>query len=821
MTAPFSDEVPELLITHLEHLKKSAISVDVIKERGYRSALGKTPIRELGFAQAQQRAPGIIIPIHGPDGKNAGYLYRPDKPRMDGRRQRPIKYELPLNSSVRLDVPPRCRQHLGDPHKPLYFTEGIKKVDSLATAGVCAVGLIGVWGFRGKNAFGGTAILADFDYLALKGRTVYLAFDSDSATNPQVAGAVDRLTEHLNRKEAVVRVLHLPQGTGGEKVGVDDYLAQGHTIDELIKLEDNKALPPAGEQPPPERPPQTYVMDGGKTFWKKASNSGGYELVPLCNFTAKITEDIQKDNGLELTRVFKVAGEIYPGKEPPIVEVLASRFSSMNWVMDEWGGDAVITAGQMIKDRIREAIQVSSRNMLKKRIFTHTGWREIDGKRVFLIGAGSIGSADIETAMEPQLQRYSLPPPGGNLIEAFTASKDFLLIGNLEVTLPLWAAMYLAPLSEIIDPAFTLWYTGPSGAFKSTLTALALCHFGDFDENHLPASWRDTENLLEKLCFLAKDIPLIIDDWSPGMDPSRARELEGKAEHIIRAQGNRQGKGRMRADTSSRPNYIPRGVLITSGEQLPSGFSNTARIYSVPIEKEDVYTDLMATAEEKRTLYARSMAHYITWLQANYEKLKKDLPPMWNERRNKAQKSDIHPRLPGCVASLYAGLYAAVTFAVEKKAMDPSEGNTLLNDGWTIFTKLAAEQGRQVEQERPAVKFLRGLRAILEGGTAVLKDKNDISAFEAPPGKTLIGWEDYTEELILLIPELSYRAVYQHFASSGDSFTIKKDAVGQDLKRMGYTSIEGQPRATTFAWIGGRSKRVWPLKRKLLEESGE
>ena len=53
---PFSSEVPELLEHHLEHLKASAISVDVVRDRGYQSVLGKA------------RVPGILIPLHGPDG---------------------------------------------------------------------------------------------------------------------------------------------------------------------------------------------------------------------------------------------------------------------------------------------------------------------------------------------------------------------------------------------------------------------------------------------------------------------------------------------------------------------------------------------------------------------------------------------------------------------------------------------------------------------------------------------------------------------------------------------------------------------------------
>ena len=58
---PFSDEVPELLQMHLDHLKASAISIDIIRERGYNSVLGKTPLKEAGFAKAQQRAPGVLI----------------------------------------------------------------------------------------------------------------------------------------------------------------------------------------------------------------------------------------------------------------------------------------------------------------------------------------------------------------------------------------------------------------------------------------------------------------------------------------------------------------------------------------------------------------------------------------------------------------------------------------------------------------------------------------------------------------------------------------------------------------------------------------
>jgi len=151
----------------LGHLQASAISIDVIRERGYKSVLGKTALKEAGFSKAQRRVPGILIPLHGVDGSIIGHQYRPDHPREDTKRGRPIKYENPTGSSVRLDVPPRCKLMLGDPSVPIFFVEGIKKADALASLGACAVALAGVWNFKGRNPLGGTTILADFDFFEL------------------------------------------------------------------------------------------------------------------------------------------------------------------------------------------------------------------------------------------------------------------------------------------------------------------------------------------------------------------------------------------------------------------------------------------------------------------------------------------------------------------------------------------------------------------------------------------------------------------------------------------------------------------------------
>lgn len=254
----FSEAVPELLESHLGHLlKETGLDLDVVRERKYRSVTGKAELSRLGFASSQQRVPGLLIPLWGVDGKLAGYQLRPDNPRINSSGKA-IKYEMPAGSSNRLDCPPRCKIDLGNPKLPLWVTEGSKKADALATHGACAVSVTGVWGFKGKNEFGGTTFLADWDHIALKDRAIYLAFDSDVMTKEPVRQALTRLSTHLELRGGRVQAVILPQD-GEAKVGIDDFLLS-HTIEAAEKL----AADPQFQLPEDnERPVPGFVLSDG------------------------------------------------------------------------------------------------------------------------------------------------------------------------------------------------------------------------------------------------------------------------------------------------------------------------------------------------------------------------------------------------------------------------------------------------------------------------------------------------------------------------------------------------------------------------------
>lgn len=222
---------------HREQLDASAISQAIQIERGYQTISGLDEWREHGGAPISKSFAhiGLGFPVYRL-GQPEPYtwLLRPDTPRRI--KGRILKYEWPKGRSPCFDVLPRYREALANPHIPVWFTEGAKKADALASAygdAIVPININGVWGFRGQNAMGGKLVLPDIDEIAWNGRSVILAFDSDVARNSKVAAALQRLASLLiARGVANVQMLLLPQ-LDNQKIGVDDFLATGHTISQL------------------------------------------------------------------------------------------------------------------------------------------------------------------------------------------------------------------------------------------------------------------------------------------------------------------------------------------------------------------------------------------------------------------------------------------------------------------------------------------------------------------------------------------------------------------------------------------------------------
>src|SRR5262249_36527028 len=147
-----------LLPQHARLLRQSAIDPEIARERGYRSiSPGQEKLlRIFHFEDYQVHLPALVFTLRNPRGEVAGYMLRPDHPRL--RKKKPIKYEAAAGSKLCVDTPLRLTAPasgglppIKDPDVALFVTEGARKADSAVSIGLCCVSLNGVYGWRDRK----------------------------------------------------------------------------------------------------------------------------------------------------------------------------------------------------------------------------------------------------------------------------------------------------------------------------------------------------------------------------------------------------------------------------------------------------------------------------------------------------------------------------------------------------------------------------------------------------------------------------------------------------------------------------------------------
>src|SRR5215204_1631457 len=191
--------------------------------------------RALGFSK-QQAGAGWVAELISPTGEVFHQL-KPNQPRVDKKASqiKPIKYETAAGRSPHIGVHRSDLKRLQDVLVDLWVVEGAKKADCAGSRGRLTITLTGVWNWGKKRKkcggvkYGRPELLADWDFIPLEGRNVYIAFDADYREKRNVALAKMRLAERLTERGAHVYIISLP----GPEKGLDDFVVAGGDLDEL------------------------------------------------------------------------------------------------------------------------------------------------------------------------------------------------------------------------------------------------------------------------------------------------------------------------------------------------------------------------------------------------------------------------------------------------------------------------------------------------------------------------------------------------------------------------------------------------------------
>src|SRR5215208_5629429 len=599
---------------------------------------------------------------------------------------------------------------------------------------------------------------------------------------------------------ADVRIIYLPSGEGGAKQGVDDFLAAGNSVEDLLSL----ATTELREPPPDEDEDLTanvpYRAAPGGLIWDKPTQNGSVPI-PLTNFSARIVADVAEDDGAEVKRHFEI--EARSGERHARFDVPAPKFAGMAWATEHLGASAIVYPGFSLKDHARTAVQLLSEDIDERRVYTHTGWREVDGIWVYLHGDGAIGPEgvleDIEVRLNGELSRYRLPaPPVGEILKAAVRSSlRTWEVGPDRLVISQHAGAYRAAMAQT---DFSEHVTGPTGQGKSELASLFGQHFGaELDARHL-TSWESTENALEALAFALKDSLAIVDDFAPNGTSYDVQRWHKKADRFLRAKGNASGRARMAADLSMRTTKPPRALILSTGEDTPRGQSLRARMLVLEHSEGDVDWEKLTKCQRdaEAGLYTQAMSGFVSWFAARYDEVQRRMPDEAHDLRDEASRAGQHKRTPVIAADLGLGLRYFLNYARDAGAVGAEEYDALWERGWKAIREAAASQEAHQAVSEPAGRFIELLRSSISSGRAHIGStdgerpeenagalgwrKTDSEYEDWRPQGDRIGWVD--GEDLYLEPAASYR-VAQREVQGGEALTVGAQTLRKRLKEKG------------------------------------
>ncbi|MEN9938481.1 MAG: hypothetical protein RLZZ387_5060 [Chloroflexota bacterium] len=570
-----STSTARLTELHCQQLAASAIADNLIAARGYRSIAPGAAQEVLdlaggGFSRDLLRRilhnGALAFPIYRlGDPKPYTWVLRPELPRHtdDGKV---IKYEWPRSVPNVFDVLPAYRDVLGDPSVPLWLTEGAKKADALASAfgeQIVPINLNGVYGWRTRNDKGGKTALSDFELIAWEGRQVVIAPDGDVKENPNVLHAVQRLGRLLMARYGVAELLvcYLPQPRGAPKLGVDDYLAAGHTPQDL-----QSHLVPLGAAASGARIPyMTHPATGTKLFLPAGYDVRDKTVVQLDDqgHARRIYSGalLATETGVDLvsrehtaTIAWNGRGAFHGELTVPFTALSDSRsFSALV------GGAGAALGPQNLKSVMQFLVEFIQEN---RDALPHRAHADrlglVDGGLV--TPAGAVGFAeDVRYIGRPRVTVGSDADAYPEAIRAMLGWQDswvpWLVLG-LSLAAPAIARLRLRR-----NPV--LYLSGSSGSGKTTLAQFATGCWGDPTRHPLRIeSGRTTPAGIFQTLEGLGGLPALVDEAHTVPEPKR---LETACYGF--ANGQRYTTGGV--DGKARGGDVLHGALLLAGEALP------------------------------------------------------------------------------------------------------------------------------------------------------------------------------------------------------------------------------------------------------------
>ena len=540
--------------------------------------------------------------------------------------------------------------------------------------------------------------------------------------------------------------------------------------------------------------------------------------VTLCNFTARIVEDITKTNGAETERSLAIVGEDENGYPLKRIVIPLEKFDRMDWPKEKWNMNCVIESGYGCRDNLRQAIQSTAKYAERKTVYGTTGWWNDNRKWIFCMPGDESNTVELSEKTKGYSFRRN-----GSVDETLKVMKTLpFSVAPERIMIPIIAYSFGSILNCFSakagkEPKTVIILYGKTGSMKTTLAQLVLSLFGRFDEDNIPMNFRDTPKSILDYCFTLKDCAVVIDDYHPGSSREQSKQ-DMSTQALIRGICNREARGALDKSGKQRAAKRPQCNAIMTAEYLPNvGESGTTRFFALELKEGDI--NIPELTEYQGYAADGTLSHF-TYLATemikekylNKENGEQELVSYLKETfqnnreffKRKAQEVNfnIRPRLCDDIANLGIGWELYCDTLQYYGAITEEENNLMCKQFVDMIIPLAKQQQSITETEQPTQIFLRRISTLIDVGKVNLISRTG-NVIDKP--RNLIGYFD--EDNYYFEPDEAFAAVVRACNEVGEHFPLTLKALLKALKNE-CKSICSKGENTRNVRVNGSTRRL-------------
>jgi hypothetical protein len=254
----------------------------------------------------------------------------------------------------------------------------------------------------------------------------------------------------------------------------------------------------------------------------------------------------------------------------------------------------------------------------------------------------------------------------------------------------------------------------------------------------------------------------------------------------------------------------PRGLILSTGEDIPRGHSVRARLLILELSKGAITTNKLTECqrEAEAGLYAKAMGAFIQWTAGRYDEIRAGIVQRVADLRTRTASNAAHARTPEIIAELQAGFEVYLDFAEQCHAIQPVEREQLADQCWNALGEAATTQAKHQSATEPTARFLNLLRGCLASGEAHLATRSGIQPERSPescgwrldsyqrwlPLGSCIGWVE--NEDIYLEPSVAYRVAQAAAREIGEALSVSEQTLRKRLREKGLLVATDEKRQT-------------------------